>query len=45
MYDSIKKILWGNFDFRGLKDNHEFTEDSLQVACIPPCHGLETNAS
>ena len=36
MADSIKEILWGNFDFRGLKDNHEFKEDSVREVLILP---------
>ena len=36
MADSIKETLWGNLDFRGLKDNHEFKEDSVREVIILP---------
>ena len=36
MADSIKEILWGNFDFSGIKDNHEFKEDSVREVIILP---------
>lgn len=36
MADSIKEILWGNFDFLNLKDNLEFKEDSVREVLILP---------
>lgn len=36
MADSIKEILWGDFDFRSIKDNHEFKEDSVREVIILP---------
>ena len=36
MADSIKEILWDNFDFRSLKDNHDFKEDSVREVLILP---------
>lgn len=36
MVNSVKEILWSNFDFRSLKDNHEFKEDSVREVLILP---------
>lgn len=36
MANSIKEILWGNIDFKGLKDNLKFKEDSVREVIILP---------
>lgn len=36
MADSIKNILWGDFDFCELKDNHEKKEDTVREVIILP---------
>lgn len=36
MAESIKEIIWGDFDFRDFKDNHEKKEDSAREVIILP---------
>lgn len=36
MAESIKKTIWGDFDFSTLRDNHEFKEDSVREVVISP---------
>lgn len=36
MANSIKEILWSNVDFKGLRDNLEFKEDSVREVIILP---------
>lgn len=36
MAESVKETLWGNLNFRGLKDNREFKEDSVREVIILP---------
>lgn len=36
MADSIKESLWGDLDFKGLKDNQGFKEDSVREVIILP---------
>ena len=36
MAESIKKTIWGDFDFSTLRDNNEFKEDSVREVVISP---------
>ena len=36
MTNSVKETLWGNLDFRAIKENHEFKEDSVREVIILP---------